>query len=794
MRTVDAERRSRRVAFGAAVLSIAALAPPAGLLSRSQHRAQRLEQRAVLLGRLTPVANTLADVISRRLALNRALRVFVETYWGSPNLAQDFTIFASGLQAGAKGIRALELMPRGVCEYVFPLAGNESMLGHNMFQDEREEVLEDLRRALHLGRVIVNGPLELRQGGQGLLAREAVFVHGSFWGFVTTVLDLPPILEEAGLKDATLALQPALRDTRGRVFFGSAALFAADSDAVVVGVKLPEGTWDLAAAVPPAPRGAGWWLLLLDSLLAGSVLLAGITTHTVVQGYTRMRSRMESDRHSYLFVAEELPGLVATFDSEGRYTFANRVHLEWFGCDPEGLVGRPGSEGLPRELWREVEQAWRRLHPGERVNLEVSLPHPGHGARRLAVTLALPAGQPGTCHMLAIDTTEVKRLEERLQQTQRLESVGRLAGGVAHDFNNMLTVINGYCELVLAALPPDDRLIEPLSQIQRAGQRAGDLTQQLLAFSRKQVIEPRPLSLNEIVADSAKLLRRLIREDIELCVDSPAEPVLALADRGQVHRILVNLVVNARDAIGGAGRISVTTRGEVLDEEAAARHPEARAGAWAALDVVDSGTGMSAEVQRNLFEPFFTTKAAGSGTGLGLATTYGVVRQMGGWIEVESTEGRGSRFSIFLPRAEAEAAPAGAAETEPLTESGRGTVLVVEDQDDVRQLTLSMLRQLGYRTLEAVDGASALDLVTSSNQPIDLLLTDVLMPGMTGRELAQRLEQLRPSTRVLYMSGYTADVLEDRGVLGTGLTCLAKPFTLAQLGAKLREVLNSHGT
>lgn len=221
MRTVDAERRSRRVAFGAAVLSIAALAPPAGLLSRSQHRAQRLEQRAVLLGRLTPVANTLADVISRRLALNRALRVFVETYWGSPNLAQDFTIFASGLQAGAKGIRALELMPRGVCEYVFPLAGNESMLGHNMFQDEREEVLEDLRRALHLGRVIVNGPLELRQGGQGLLAREAVFVHGSFWGFVTTVLDLPPILEEAGLKDATLALQPALRDTRGRVFFGS---------------------------------------------------------------------------------------------------------------------------------------------------------------------------------------------------------------------------------------------------------------------------------------------------------------------------------------------------------------------------------------------------------------------------------------------------------------------------------------------------------------------------------------------------------------------------------------------
>jgi len=396
------------------------------------------------------------------------------------------------------------------------------------------------------------------------------------------------------------------------------------------------------------------------------------------------------------------------------------------------------------------------------------------------------------------DITERKRteaerslLEAQLWQAQKMESVGRLAGGVAHDFNNHLTVIGGYCDMLLADLPAGDAAREAVEEIRAASARAAALTQQLLAFSRKQIAEAKPISLNGAVADASGMLRRLIGEDVEIVTALDPEPVTIMADRGQISQVVMNLAINARDAMPQGGKLTIETGAAEIDASYSALHLEARPGRYATLTVTDTGVGMNPETMQRIFEPFFTTKGMGVGTGLGLATVYGIVRQSGGWIRVYSEPGRGAMFQVYFPRvdgpAEAPAAPAREAEDD----RGSETVLVVEDQPEVRRLALTILSQKGYRLLEASNGAEALALAANYAEPIDLLLTDVVMPGMTGRELAGRLLETRPTVKVLFTSGYTAEAISHQEVLDAGAAYLPKPFTASQLALKIREILGT---
>ena len=382
------------------------------------------------------------------------------------------------------------------------------------------------------------------------------------------------------------------------------------------------------------------------------------------------------------------------------------------------------------------------------------------------------------------------RLEEQLRQAQKMESVGRLAGGVAHDFNNYLTVINGYCEMLLGESDAGPEIRESLEEILAAGTRAASITQQLLAFSRKQIATPRVLRLNQVVEDSGQLLGRLIGENVEIVTRLDEQSGNVMADPSQLGQVLMNLVINARDAMPDGGRIVIETgQGEI--GQAAAALSAIRPGRYALLSVADSGAGMSPQIQEKIFEPFFTTKGVGTGTGLGLSTAYGIVRQSGGWIEVLSSPGAGSRFEIWLPLTEAEAD--GAAAPQPAAHGGRGeeTLLVVEDQGDLRRLALAILKANGYRLLEAENAEQAMQVSAGYAGGIDLLVTDVIMPGLNGRQLADHLAKQRPGLKVLYTSGYAADVIALEGSLEPGMAYLPKPFGAAQLVAKVREVLGA---
>jgi PAS domain S-box-containing protein len=387
------------------------------------------------------------------------------------------------------------------------------------------------------------------------------------------------------------------------------------------------------------------------------------------------------------------------------------------------------------------------------------------------------------------DVTHRRQLEEQLRQAQKMEAIGLLAGGVAHDFNNLLTIITGYSDLLLQSLPDDDPTRELLEEIRKAGRRSASVTRQLLAFSRKQVLAPRILNLNEVVHDTEKMLQRLIGEDVRLdtVLDGSLDNVRA--DPGQIEQVLLNLAVNARDAMPQGGSLRIETKNVVLDEAFADVRPGVKAGPYVMLTMSDTGIGMAEEVQRHVFEPFFTTKGPTKGTGLGLSVVHGIVQQSDGHIEVASEIGVGTTFTIYLartaeiPRAES---PAG---TTASALSGTETILLVEDEEAVRALSRHVLRMCGYTVLEAGDVDEAQRICTESREKIHLLVTDVVMPGMGGRALAERLLEQRPDMEVLYVSGYTDDAVVRHGILHKEVNFLQKPFSPTALAQKVHEVL-----
>jgi PAS domain S-box-containing protein len=386
------------------------------------------------------------------------------------------------------------------------------------------------------------------------------------------------------------------------------------------------------------------------------------------------------------------------------------------------------------------------------------------------------------------DVTERRVLEEELRQAQKMEAVGRLAGGVAHDFNNVLAVVQGYSELLAKQLAAGDEKVEQVSEIQKAAERAAALTRQLLAFSRKQVLQPRVLDLNEVLTDMEKMLRRLIGEHIEVDVDGGPGLWSVQADPGQLEQIVLNLALNARDSMPQGGRLTLETRNVKVGEDTAVG-AGLSPGAYVKLAVRDTGTGMDAEVVKHIFEPFFTTKELGKGTGLGLATVYGVVRQSGGHITVLSEPGKGSTFEIYLPRALARAEPREAAPAPAL--GGSETILLVEDEDSLRTMVRDLLGAGGYTVLDTRSGADALRIAGSRESPIHLLLTDVVMPQMSGPELATAVRACRPGIKVVYMSGYSDEAIARHGILDPGTVLLSKPFTAHALARRVAEALAS---
>ena len=511
-----------------------------------------------------------------------------------------------------------------------------------------------------------------------------------------------------------------------------------------------------------------------------------------------LRASQESLRHSemnFRSLVTNAPYGICRCDSSGQLLDANPALLAMLGySSAEDLVGTHlGALYADTQQWFELADYLRSSATFNGLIVEWRRQDGTATVVRVSGRAVSNGGKGRTFELFAEDVTERRALEQQLRQSQKMEAVGRLAGGIAHDFNNLLMVISGYSEFLLDRLGPDPALRGPAQEIASAAVRATSLTRQLLAFSRKQMLAPKILDLNSVVTENLKMLTRMIGEDVDLVMVPAAGLGTIRADAGQVEQVIMNLAVNARDAMPSGGKLTIETSNVSLDEEYARFHAPLRPGNYVMLAISDTGAGMDTETQSHIFEPFFTTKGP-KGTGLGLSTVYGIVKQSGGYIWVYSEPGKGTTFKIYLPRvAEATespavvALPAEAVAAEPGTE----TILLVEDEANLRYLARQYLEKQGYRVIEAADGAVAMQIAVAHEGVIHLLLTDVIMPGMNGRELAQRISEIRPNVKVLYMSGYTENVIGRNGTLDAGVRLLQKPFTLRDLKSKVREVLES---
>jgi len=521
-----------------------------------------------------------------------------------------------------------------------------------------------------------------------------------------------------------------------------------------------------------------WWH-------AGRLHRSDLARRHVAEG---LRDALETLRA--LFDAS--PVAIAAIDLQGRVMDWNPAAEAMFGWSRDEMLGRPlppvpeGGESSPDRLResvsrgesvREVE-ATRIRKDGSTIHVSLSAAPLYDASQQIHGGIAVLA-----------DITEQKQLEERMRQSQKLEAVGRLAGGVAHDFNNLLTVIGGCVELTLLRMPEEDPLRKNIEEAGKAARRAATLTNQLLAFSRKQVLEPKILDLNEVLRSMEKMLARLIGEDIALSVSCGGELGRVKADRGQIEQVIMNLAVNARDAMPRGGRLVLETSRVDLDREVSARQVAVLPGPYVMLAVSDTGTGIPPEIQARIFEPFFTTKEIGKGTGLGLSTVYGIVKQSAGYIWVYSEPDKGTTFKVYLPRVEGKPDTVDAASSE-IVPTGRESILLVEDDALVRDVIRRMLTGLGYTVIEAAGADEAIALCEKYARNLDLLMTDVVMPKLGGREVAERATRICPQMKVLYISGYTDDAILRLGMLETGLAFLHKPFSQAAVGRKVREVLD----
>ncbi len=526
--------------------------------------------------------------------------------------------------------------------------------------------------------------------------------------------------------------------------------------------------------------------------LIGIILLFDVYVVFQQVQLSRFRKQLAEREEQFRLISENAADMIAVVDTKGQRLYNSPSYEKLLGYTQEEL-GKTSAFDQIHEDDRKavVDAAGEARRTGMGRTVEYRIRHKDGRWLTLESTASVVRNRDGEVKKLVIvnrNITERKQLEEQLHRSQKLEAIGRLSGGVAHDFNNLLGLIIGYSEALQERIPPDDPFREAVDEIQNAGKRAAALTQQLLAFSRKQVLEPRILNLNTIILDVEKMLRRLVGEDIQIDLLLAPDTGTVKADRSQIEQVILNLVVNARDAMPDGGKLTIETGKWTLDRSTVLRHPYVIPGPYAMLKVSDTGCGMDAELQSHIFEPFFTTKEKGKGTGLGLATAYGVIKQSGGYIWVDSEVGKGTTFRIYLPEANGVTEPVPEVKAAAKVAPERRTILIVEDERSLRKLTRKTLSDAGHKVFEAGDAAEALEISRKTTDTIDLLLTDVIMPGMSGKKLADVLVVERPGIGVLYMSGYTDGQIATQGILEQGTTILRKPFTRDEL---MRQVENA---
>jgi PAS domain S-box-containing protein len=769
-------------------------------------------------------AHVLQQTIERSLSSAYALAALVRK--GNGALA-DFDEIAREMLPFYPGA-SLGLAPGGIVKSIIPLAGNEEAIGHDMLKDparSKESLL-----AKETGKLTLAGPFELKQGGIGAVARLPVYLDNdrgqrSFWGFTTVLIRFPETLEPARLSQlVTQGFQYEL--WRIHPDTGQKQVIAASSSSALVKpadetVELPNGSWTLSVAPVKGwgdPLGLSLKIALglMFSLMLGyiAILMVKMKDHEIeLEEQILIRT---SDLEGEIIERKQAEEAMRESESRLRYALegtndglwdvqfkSGRTYLSPRGCEILGY----GEDEI-----NDVIKVWSDLvHPDDLQITEERLQ--AHIDGRAAIfeveqRLRTKSGDWKWIHTrgkvverdmdgvpLRItgthsDITDKKILESQLHQAQKMESVGLLAGGVAHDFNNMLGVVIGYAELALMKMEPSQPHYDNLIQIRSAAERSADLTRQLLAFARKQTIAPKVIDLNETVSGMLKMLQRVIGENINLTLQTSSNLWLVKVDPSQIDQILVNLCVNARHAINGVGRITIEAGNSNLVANYFATHRYVEPGEYVRLAVSDDGCGMDKETQAHIFEPFFTTKGVGQGTGLGLAVVYGIVKQNNGFINVFSEPGQGSTFTIYLPRhmgGIGQEQKKGLAEAVP---RGNETILLVEDDPSILIMAAMMLEGQGYTVLTAGTAGEAIRLFKEQTGRIHLLMTDVVMPDMNGRDLVKELKSIHPLLKCLFMSGYTADVIAPDGVLDEGVNFIQKPFSFPDLANKVREVLD----
>jgi two-component system, cell cycle sensor histidine kinase and response regulator CckA len=721
--------------------------------------------------------------------------------------------------------------------FIFPLGdANRSALGYDM--GSCASCLKAFETAATTGQATTMGRLKiLERNGFGVLVVLPAYRAGRTAGptdYAMILLQVAGVVERAlqyfnpeeGI-DVTVQDESATDATRflyyhpshavaGKLDFGQEPVVPAGSFQRTQALYVGNRSWKLiftpTAAAIEASRTWWPWLTLLLGLVSTLAVAAhfrseiahGLMSRQFLQDLTDANAHLSREietrknaegalrtseaEYRLLFEGNNLPTWVCELPSL-RILAANDAAVRHYGYTADQLKSLTLFDlGAPEDTDRLAERTRSGFSAKDQV-----LPWRHRKADGAPIMVEM-TGNPirfrgqNACLIMANDVTRRLKIEEQAHQSQRLETVGRLAGGIAHDFNNLLTVVNGYSDLILSEIGCENKFSVRLSQIRSAGQRAAELTQQLLAFSRGQIIQPKVLSLNDAVNEMSRMLRRVIGEDVDFRLNLSPECRNILADEGQISQILMNLAVNARDAMPEGGALVITTSPEYFEEGSKSLDADARPGDYVRLTVADTGSGIAPDVKARIFEPFFTTKGIGKGTGLGLSTVYGMVKQQGGWIAVDSELGLGAAFSIYWP---ATSDPV-AERRSPAKQAVRGSesVLVVEDQDDVRKLAVSVLQRYGYTVYHAASPEGALAFAGSFLGPLDMLLTDVVMPHMSGPELAMKIRQINPNIRILFMSGYSNEASGlDTPDLGE-LPYLAKPFTAEALASSVRHTLD----
>jgi PAS domain S-box-containing protein len=610
-------------------------------------------------------------------------------------------------------------------------------------------------------------------------------------------------LERAGLTvhaDVVVSLDEFLRalrsarydvilaDYRMPNWSGLEALLALRREGSEVPFILVTGTVGEQVAVECIKKGAADYIL--KDRLARLPFAVARALDDVDAAHERRKA--EQNRDLLASIVESSDDGIIGVSADGRILSWNRGARAIYDYSAEEIVGKPITALFMPEGLDQLNDAIKMLVHGQSVERYETRGRTSQGRTiEVAVTLSPLRNaeeSSGGASAIVRDITEQKQLQRELFVAQKMDAIGRLAAGVAHDFNNMLTVVTGYCEMILDEIKAHDPLYHEISEIKKAGERASSLTRQLLAFSRKQILKPQVLDLNSIVTDMDRMLRRLIGEDVDLVTVLDPHLGAVSADPGQIEQVIMNLAVNARDAMPKGGKLTIETINLDLHDVVTQRHVKVSPGEYVGLAIRDTGAGMDLETQARIFEPFFTTKGQGEGTGLGLSTVYGIVEQSGGRILVFSEPGHGSTFNIYLPRLQQRPSPLGTVQV-IMQPHGSETILVVEDEDAVRTLLCSILQKQGYTILHAKNGGEGLLVCEQYVGKIHLMMTDVIMPAMSGGDLANRVQGIRPEMRVLFMSGYTDTAIVHHGVLAPGTAFLEKPFTPLTVARKVREVL-----